>query len=138
MSRLLLSFFTLLTSLFTLLTLSGCASSPEKAVEGRLQELVSALNAKDLPAASRLYKGGVIPAVDNAGDSSVIFRLLHIPGGEDFSLGGVTTAVIDNRARASVELDGKVVRGDSVVGEMALPLKIELERDPSGEWMILP
>jgi hypothetical protein len=132
------SSFTLHTSLFSLLLLCACQATPEKGIENRLEDLVSALNAKDVQAASRLYKGGVIPAVNDAGDSSAIYRLLHIPGGEDFALGPMSVAVIEDRARATVELQGKVVRGDSVVGEMALPLKLELERDPSGEWMILP
>jgi hypothetical protein len=121
-----------------LLLLPGCDQGPEAQIEERLEELVEALNAHDVAAASRLFKGGEIPPVNNIGDSSVFYRLLHIPGNEDLDIVGVTATTIDDRARADVELRGNVVRGDSVVGEMTLPLEVDLERSPAGVWMILP
>ncbi len=120
------------------LLLAGCQQTSEDVIESRIDELVAALNARDIAAGSKLFVGGEIPAIDPAGDSSVVYRLFAASGGEDFELVEANTTIIEDRAQSQLQLRGNVVRNDSVVGEMMLPLKLQLRRNQTGEWMILP
>src|SRR5207249_612811 len=86
--------------------LMQCAVTEESKIEGTLGHLVDALNARDEAAIARLYVDRRIEPVNAVGDSSAVFRMLHIPGGSDFESSNVSATVIDDRAQATCYLSG--------------------------------
>jgi len=127
-------------SIFLLLfgvLLAGCSTSDEDRIQSMVGDLADALNDHDPAAASQLYAGGAVVPVTSAGDSSAIYRMLHIPGGSDFEVTNVQSTVAGDQARTSFNLAGKVHHGDSLAGTMTLRLRLELEKQGE-EWKFLP
>lgn len=114
----------------------GCAGGDDAVIEDTVDDLVDAMNKRDRVAAGALFTSGSVEPVNAAGDSSVVYRLLTIPGGGDFSADRVRPAVIADRAQVQFDLTGKVERSDEVVGEMTVRVSLDLQR--AGErWMIV-
>jgi hypothetical protein len=114
--------------------LFGCGGGGDKSrIDGAVDDLVDALNDADRAAAAKLFEPASIDPVNAAGDSSVVYRLLTIPGGSDFDADNVRTTVMDDRAQTEFDLTGKVERNDQHVGKMTLRIGLEL-RKAGGEW----
>jgi|GEM_PF-6521036 len=120
-----------------LLFLAGCSVSDDERIEEMVEDLAGALNSGDRDAAARLYADDSLHPLTLSGDSSTIYRLLTIPGGSDFEVENVTSAVIMDNAQTTFDLIGEVHRGDSLVGTMTLRLKMELEKVGDG-WRFVP
>ena len=121
------------------IALAGCSdgSEDEELIEETVYELVDAMNSRDEIAAASLFTSGTIEPVNAAGDSSVVYRLLTIPGGEDFKARSLSTTVLDRRAQSQFDLEADVSRGGSTVGTMTMRVGLELER-VGQVWRILP
>lgn len=119
------------------LLLAGCAASSEDNIEGRVHDLVDALNRRDQAAAGALYTGGGLQPLTLAGDSSAIYRLLTIPGGGEFDAENVSSSVVGNNAQTTFDLTGDVHRGDSLVGTMTMRMKLELQKEGE-DWKFVP
>ena len=102
-----------------------------------VEELVTALNNGDQPAAAKLYVDGAIHPLTLTEDSSVVYRLLTIPGGNDFQAENISTTVVEDNAQTTFDLSGDVRRGDSLVGTMTLRLKMQLEK-VGQQWKFVP
>ncbi|MBC8145397.1 MAG: hypothetical protein H7X80_07410 [bacterium] len=122
--------------LFVTIAIAGCASGDDANIESTVDELVDALNDRDRIAAGTLFTNATIEPVNAAGDSSVVYRLITIPGGSDFEASGLQTSVIADRAQATFDLAGRVERSDEVIGEMTIRVGLDLERKGEG-WQIV-
>lgn len=120
-----------------LLLVAGCSASEGRGVEAVVDELVDALNSHDRAAAASLYADGKLEPMTSSTDSSVVYRLLTVPGGGDFEAEEVETAVIGDQARAKFALTGTVNHGGVEAGTMTLRLQMELEKGAEG-WKIVP
>jgi hypothetical protein len=120
-----------------LLFLSGCAASDSNSVEDVVDELIDALNSNDRAAAARLYADGKLEPITASSDSSVVYRLLTVPGGGDFEAENVETSVIGDQARAKFALIGTVNHEGVDAGTMTLQMQMELEKGDQG-WKIIP
>lgn len=112
--------------------IAGCSSSNDANVEDLVDDLVDALNRHDQGAASQLFTEGRVEPLTSSSDSSVIYRLLTIPGGNDFEASNIETVVAGDQGRATFDLTGTVRHGDSVAGTMTLNLQYEVEKGAQG------
>ena len=126
-----------LTLVFVTLLFVSCTPSEEDRIEHVVDDLVSALNAHDLPDASKLYSGETIPAINDNGDSNTVLTLLTLDGATDFEVRNVESVVVEDRAQTSFVLTGKMTRGDTTVGEMGMLLRMELEK-VNDAWKFIP
>lgn len=117
--------------------LAGCAASNDDNIEGRVHDLVDALNKRDQAAAGALYAGGALQPLTLAGDSSTIYRLITIPGGGEFDAENVSSSIVGTNAQTTFDLTGDVHRGDSLVGTMTMRLKLELQKEGK-DWKFVP
>lgn len=118
----------------------SCSKTPEDNVTDIVYKLADAIDSHDTAAASRLYQGSRINPVLAEGDSSTVYRMLHIPGGSNFRAANVKATILGPSAQAEFDLSGEVRRDNSgqVAGTMNLRLKIDLEKDSDGTWKIIP
>lgn len=115
---------------------TSCASTDEERIEATIDDLVEALNDRDSAAIGALFTDGSIAPVSAIGDSSVVYRLVTIPGGSEFEAGEVVATVMDDRAQVWFDLAGSVERSDEVMGQMTLRVGLDLERTDE-EWKIV-
>ncbi|MEO5929059.1 MAG: hypothetical protein ABIR47_03915 [Candidatus Kapaibacterium sp.] len=113
--------------------LSGCAGGDEGKIDRMVGDLASALNHHDTAAAGSLYDHGSLLPLNDDGDSSVVYRMLHIPGGSGFEASNIKSVVVGDHARTDFDLGGKVSHKDSVSGVMSVHVKIQAVRR-GGEW----
>lgn len=122
--------------LLPLLLLCACTATDESRIGDTVDGLVDALNERDTAALARLHSDGSIAPVNAAGDSSVVYRLVTIPGGSGFEAGDVAATVLGDRAQAQFELAGSVERSDEIMGRMTIRLGLDLEKRGE-EWLIV-
>lgn len=115
--------------------LSGCAKSDEGKIDRMVEDLAGALNHHDTAAAGALYDRGSVTPLNDEGDSSVVYRMLHIPGGSGFEASNIKSVVAGDHARTDFDLGGKVRHGDSVSGTMSVHVKLQAVRR-GGEWKL--
>jgi hypothetical protein len=118
--------------------LASCAASDESRIEATVDDLVDALNAADRAAAGTLFVDGALDPLNAVGDSSVVYRLVTIPGGNGFEAENVKATVMADRAQAEFDLSGSVQRSDEVVGRMTMRVGLDLQKVGDEQWRIIP
>ncbi|MFZ1572205.1 MAG: hypothetical protein IPP08_02230 [Chlorobiota bacterium] len=115
----------------------GC-NREESRVKEMIENLVSSMRANDLKKTSSFYDDGTIEPITLSGDSSSIYRMVTIPGGNNFILNDINVNLTgDKEAQATLQITAEVIREGKVQGTMLQNIKLLIEKNEYGEWKII-